>query len=172
MISRNSNRINQLISDLLNSTRISELQYVRSSINDVLDSSLEFASDRIELKQIKIIKNYDMEICPVSVDIEKIKIAFLNIIVNAIEAMDKNGSLQLSTESGNNRCVVKITDSGKGMSKDDLARLFEPYFTTKERGTGLGLTNTQNIILAHKAKISAESELGKGTSFTISFAFA
>jgi signal transduction histidine kinase len=172
MISRNSNRINQLISNLLDSTRISELQYIKSSINDVLDSSLEFASDRVELKQIKVVKDYDRDIYPILVDQEKIKIAFLNIIVNAIEAMDDGGTLHLSTETRNNRCVTKITDSGKGMSKEDVARLFEPYFTTKEKGTGLGLTNTQNIILAHNGKISVESELGKGTSFTISFNFA
>ena len=172
MISRNSNRINQLISNLLDSTRISELQYIKSSINDVLDSSLEFASDRVELKQIKVVKDYDKDIYPILVDQEKIKIAFLNIIVNAIEAMDDGGTLHLSTETRNNRCVTKITDTGKGMSKEDVARLFEPYFTTKEKGTGLGLTNTQNIILAHNGKIMVESELGKGTSFTISFNFA
>lgn len=172
MISRNSNRINQLISDLLDSTRISELQYIKSSINDVLDSSLEFASDRIELKQIIVVKDYDKDICPILVDQEKIKIAFLNIIVNAIEAMEDNGTLHLSTETRNNRCVIKITDTGKGLSKEDLGRLFEPYFTTKEKGTGLGLTNTQNIILAHNATINVESKLGKGTTFTISFHFA
>jgi len=172
MISRNSNRINQLIGDLLNSTRISELQYLKSSINDVLDSSLEFARDRIELKQIIVVKDYDKDICPVMVDREKIKIAFLNIIVNAIEAMDENGTLHLSTESRNNRCIVKITDSGKGLSKEDLGSIFEPYFTTKEKGTGLGLTNTQNIILAHNANIKVESELSRGTTFTISFNFA
>ncbi len=172
MISRNSNRINQLISDLLDSTRISELQFIKSSINEVLDSSLEFASDRIELKQIIVVKDYDKDIRPVLVDSEKIKIAFLNIIVNAIEAMGENGTLHLSTESKNNRCVVKITDSGKGLSKEDLGRLFEPYFTTKEKGTGLGLTNTQNIILAHNANIKVDSELSKGTTFTISFNFA
>src|SRR5258708_32063317 len=157
MISRNSNRINQLISDLLDSTRISELKYIESFINDVLDSSLEFASDRIELKQIKVIKDYDKDICPILVDQEKIKIAFLNIIVNAIEAMNDHGTLHLSTETRNNRCVAKISDNGKGLAKEDVARLFEPYFTTKEKGTGLGLTNTQNIILAHNGSISVES---------------
>jgi signal transduction histidine kinase len=172
MISRNSNRINQLIGDLLNATRVSELQYVKVSINDILDNSLEFAMDRIELKQINVIKDYDKDICPVLVDQEKIEIAFLNIIVNAVEAMEDHGTLHLSTETKNNRCVIKIRDTGKGMSKGDLGRLFEPYFTTKEKGTGLGLTNTQNIILAHNANIKVESELGKGASFTISFAFA
>ncbi len=172
MISRNSDRINKLINDLLNSTRTAELSYVNASINEVLDSSLKFAQDRIELKNIKVVKDYDADICPIKVDAEKIKIAFLNIIVNAIEAMDDYGTLHISTHNKNDRCVAKITDTGKGMSKADLVRLFEPYFTTKEKGTGLGLTNTQNIILSHNGSIHAESEPGKGTSFTISFDFA
>lgn len=172
MISRNSNRINQLISDLLNSTRIAELSHTKASINDVLDRSLEFAMDRIELKQIKVVKEYDSDICPILVDEEKIKIAFLNIIVNAIEAMDDRGVLHLSTNNKNDRCVVKIIDNGKGMHKEDVGRMFEPYFTTKEKGTGLGLTNTQNIILAHNANIHVESEPGKGTAFIIAFNFA
>ena len=172
MISRNSNRINQLISDLLNSTRISELNFTKSSINDILDSSLELAQDRIKLKQIKVIKDYEIDICHILVDQEKIKIAFLNIIVNAIEAMNEYGTLHITTQTKNNRCITIISDNGKGMTKADVGRLFEPYFTTKEKGTGLGLTNTQNIILSHNANISAESEPGKGTSFTISFDFA
>lgn len=169
MISRNSNRINQLISDLLNSTRTTELNFIKCSINDLLDSSLELAQDRIQLKQIKVIKNYQADICQVLADPEKIKIAFLNVIVNAIEAMDEYGTLEISTETKNKRCITTIRDNGKGMSKADVGRLFEPYFTTKEKGTGLGLTNTQNIVLSHNAHISATSEPGTGTIFTISF---
>ncbi len=83
----------------MNSTRTSELKLIKASINDVLDTSLEFAIDRIELKKIKVVKNYDPDICPVLVNNEKIYIAFLNIIVNAIEAMEEHGTLTLSTEN-------------------------------------------------------------------------
>lgn len=172
MIARNSDRINQLVSDLLNSSRTAELNIEKLGINEVLDDSLALAKDRIELKQIKVVKNYDLEICSISIDKEKIKIAFLNIIVNAIEAMGENGTLTLSSENLNNRCVVKISDNGKGMSKGDVSRLFEPYFTTKEKGNGLGLANSQNIIIGHGGSISGESELEYGTTFTISFNFA
>ena len=172
MIMRNTDRINQLISNLLNSTRTSELALVKASINDVLDTSLQFAIDRIELKKIKVVKKYDPDICPVLVNNEKIYIAFLNIIVNAIEAMEEHGTLTLSTENLDNRCVAKISDTGSGMSQGDVDKLFEPYFTTKENGHGLGLTNTQNIILSHNAKIAAESVPGKGTTFILTFNFA
>jgi signal transduction histidine kinase len=106
------------------------------------------------------------------VDPEKIKIAFLNIIVNAIEAMNDEGVLHITTQTKNGKCVTIIRDNGKGMTKADVGRLFEPYFTTKEKGTGLGLTNTQNIILSHNASITVESEIEKGTAFTITFDFA
>lgn len=169
MINRNSERINQLVSDLLNSTRIAELSFSEASVNEILDATLELARDRIELKQIFVVKNYDENVCKISVDVEKLKIAFLNIIVNAVEAMQENGTLEITTDSSNNHCTVKISDNGRGMKKPEMDRLFEPYFTTKEKGNGLGLANTQNIILAHKGSISAESEFGKGTSFTITF---
>lgn len=169
MISRNSERINQLVSDLLNSTRVAELTFADASINDILDATMELARDRIELNHIKVIKNYDTNLRPISVDIEKIKIAFLNIIVNAVEAMDENGILKINSENKDGRCMVTISDNGKGMTKTETDRLFEPYFTTKQKGNGLGLANSQNIILGHKGNISAESEYGKGTTFTITF---
>ena len=172
MVVRNSERINQLVSDLLNATRVSELSFEKASINEVLDKSLELAHDRIELKQIKVIRNYHLEMCDISVDLEKIIIAFLNIIVNAIEAMEEDGILTISTMNINNRCVTKITDNGKGMTKAEMDRLFEAYFTTKEKGNGLGLANSQNIILGHRGSIKAESQPGKGTTFTITFNFA
>ncbi|MDQ6757955.1 MAG: CHASE3 domain-containing protein [Bacteroidota bacterium] len=172
MIARNSSRINELISDLLNSTKAAQLNFKHVFINDMLNSALEFAQDRIDLKKIKVIKNYTDDLRPVLADIEKINIAFLNIFVNAIEAMDTGGTLQINTEDKNNRCLITITDNGKGMDRESLSKLFEPYFTTKERGTGLGLTNVQNIILSHHANIYAESEEGMGTSFIISFNYA
>ena len=94
-------------------------------------------------------------------------------LINAIEAMEPDkGILHVKTESRDNRCVAVITDNGKGMNKEHLSKLFEPYFTTKEKGTGLGLANTQNIIISHKGIILAESEEYKGSSFTVSLNYA
>jgi len=170
MISRNSNRINELINDLLNSTKVAQLNFIKVNINNILDQSLEFVQDRIDLKEIKVIKNYAQHPIPVLLDIEKINIAFLNIILNAVEATElQKGIITITTETKNNLCAVTISDNGKGMDEESLSKLFEPYFTTKEKGMGLGLTNTQNIILSHNANIYAESVQGKGSSFIISF---
>ncbi len=167
MISRNSERINQLVSDLLNTTRVEEFNFSEVSINKVLDETIEQALDRFKLNQIKLVKDYADNMPLISVDIQKIKIAFLNIIVNAIEAIEKNGVIRIETQYLNGKCVAKISDNGKGMTQSEMDRLFEPYFTTKEKGNGLGLANSQNIILGHEGRISAESEHGKGTTFTI-----
>lgn len=173
MISRNSLRINQLITDLLNSTKFTELVYKRVSVNQLLDETLELAKDRIQLNNITVTKNYAGEICDIAVDVDRMRIAFLNLIVNAIEAMEPGkGILQLRTLSKDHKCVVIITDNGPGIDKDSQSKLFEAYFTTKSKGTGLGLTNTQNIILNHSGHINMESEVGKGTSFTITLDFA
>jgi len=173
MISRNSVRINQLITDLLNSTKFTELVYKKVSINQLMDETLELARDRIALKNITVVRHYSTDICDIAVDVERIKIAFLNIIVNALEAMEPgNGILQVRTASKEDKCVVTISDNGPGIDPEAQSKIFEPYYSTKSKGTGLGLTNTQNIILNHNGLIALESEKGKGTAFTITLDFA
>jgi signal transduction histidine kinase len=172
IVTRNSKRINQLISTLLDATRFTELSFAPVSINRLMDEALELAKDRLELNNISLVKKYSTDICDISVDAEKVKIAFLNLIVNAIEAMEPhNGLLEISTRGEDDKCVVEINDNGHGMTDEQLNHLFEPYFTTKSGGNGLGLTNTANIILNHKGDISVESKQGKGTTFTIKFNF-
>ena len=111
--------------------------------------------------------------CRVSVDKQRMKIAILNLIVNAIEAMEQEkGVLKIGTANVSNKCCITITDNGSGISKESIAKIFEPYFTGKPKGTGLGLTSTQNIILNHKGTIDVESEEGKGSTFTINLNFS
>lgn len=173
MVTRNSERINLLISDLLNATRFEELSPQEVSINTLLDEALDTVEDRLQLNQIEVQKKYSTDICDILADAGKIKIAFVNIMVNAIEAMKPGqGLLQISTRGENNKCVVEVKDNGSGMTEDQLNRLFEPYFTTKSKGNGLGLTNTQNIILNHDGSIYVTSSPGKGTCITLSFDFA
>ncbi len=173
MVLRNSKRINQLISDLLNATRFTELSIASVSINALLDEALLLAKDRIDLTNIQIERKYSADICNVSVDAEKIKIAFLNLIVNAIEAMKPGeGILELKTKGEAGKCVVEIIDNGEGMNEEQLNNVFEPYYSTKKGGNGLGLTNTANIILNHDGDINIKSKPGKGTTFQIKFNFA
>jgi signal transduction histidine kinase len=171
MIKRNSDRINQLISDLLNATKFSELNFKEVTVGELLDNALEQAADRIELSQTHVIRNYPTNdpSLKVNVDFEKLSISFLNIIVNAIEAMEPGkGILEITTQIEQEHCKVTIKDNGSGMNEETVSKLFEPFFTSKQKGNGLGLTNTQNIILNHKGTIEVASQLGLGTSFSIS----
>ena len=168
MISRNVNRINQLVSDLLSSTKFEELEFTSANVNDLVDEALELARDRIELNRIKVAKDYHENQCGIWVDKEKIKLSFLNIIVNAIEAMEKDkGILTIRTIKQGNKCIVEFSDNGHGIDEDTVQKLFDPYFTSKTNGNGLGLTNTQNIILNHKGKINVRSKVGKGSTFIV-----
>ncbi len=170
MITRNSNRINQLISELLSSTKFAELNFVKTCIDDLLDETLKLAADRLLLSNVELVKSYSGETCQILVDREKMKIAFLNIIINALEAMQNKeyGKLTIETKQERDKCIVIIADNGTGMDPEDESKLFEPYFTTKQKGNGLGLTNTQNIILNHKGTINVSSVEGEGTRFIIS----
>jgi signal transduction histidine kinase len=173
MIDRNCNRINQLIINLLNSTKTTELNYEDVSINALIDEALELAKDRVQLKRMKIVKEYSDDICDVYIDREQIKIALLNIIINAIEAVEEeHGILTLRTEGRDDKCIVIISDNGKGMTAEEQKKIFEAYYTKKVRGMGLGLTTTQNIILNHKGTIKVESRPSLGTSFLLTFDFS
>jgi PAS domain S-box-containing protein len=172
IISRNSDRINQIITELLNSSRPAQLTFAKHSINRLVDEALELAQDRISLKGIKVIKEYSPHLCDATVDAEKIKIAILNIIVNAIEAMkDHDGILTVVTKGEGGKCLVIIEDNGTGISKNVIPKIFDPFFSEKSKGTGLGLSVTHNIVVTHKGTIDVESEPGKGTRFTLAFNF-
>ena len=168
IIARNSRRINELINELLSATKFSDLQYEEIRVNDLLDETLNEAIDRAQLGHVRINKNYSSDAIFLNVDRSRMVIALLNIIVNAMEAMTgENSILTLETGEKNGQCIITIRDNGKGMDSETLAKVFDPYFTSKTNGNGLGMTNTQNIILNHKGKIEVVSEEGKGTAFII-----
>ncbi len=169
MISRNSKRINQIISDLLASTRFSDLNLSPTSISEVLEETLVDLTDVIQANNIEVVKNFDPAIKEVTVDRGKMKEAFLNLLTNAAEAMAGKDAavLQLVTEKRKDKLVITISDNGKGMDEEDAKKVFEPYFTKKQSGLGLSLTSTQNIILNNKGIIKVKTKLGEGTTFTI-----
>ncbi|MFN0275624.1 MAG: ATP-binding protein [Chitinophagales bacterium] len=170
IIERNSDRITQLVTQLLDSTKFTELVRQPVAVVKLLDDTILMANDRIHLKKIKLIKEYNrVGDCTIVVDGEKIKIALLNIIINAIEAMEtEKGVLHIDSETDNKECKIIISDNGAGIPEKNLKKLFQPFFTSKPKGTGLGLTSAHNIILHHKGNIKVESAVHKGTKFIIS----
>jgi PAS domain S-box-containing protein len=170
IIQRNSIRIGDIITELLNSSRPASIEVKRRPLQHILDESLTSASDRMMLKKIKLNKLFIEEKLEILCDEEKLKIAFLNIIINAIEAMKEGeGLLNVLLKKQGNEYIVTIQDNGCGISQENLSHLFEPYFTSKRNGMGLGLASTLNILQSHHASIDVQSALNEGTSFTLTF---
>ena len=169
IIQRNSLRINSIITELLNLAKPSELTLVEQSLQQIVDESLARTSDRIKLQNIHVKKVYPPEPILIQADKEKLLIAFTNIIINAIESMHTNGLLTVSVSISDDGYEVCIKDNGKGIAKEHLPRLFEPFFTMKKNGMGLGLTVSYTILQSHNAKIRAQSRENVGTEFHINF---
>jgi PAS domain S-box-containing protein len=168
IIERNSKRINVLIEDLLNATRFDTINLVEVDIYDLLSETMIHVNDRLKLRQITVEKNILNNIF-IKGDKEKLIIALLNIIVNALEAMSEEvGVLKINTLTKNNQVIIEISDNGRGIPEQNLSKLFEPFFTSKQSGTGLGLTATHTIISKHDGVIKVLSEVNKGTTFIVS----
>lgn len=169
MIGRNAKRINTLIDELLKSAKPQNLQIVPAKMQSVLDDAIEFCKDRIELLGVNFSKSYPSEIIEGKWDTEKLKIAFSNVLINAIESMEniENPELKVLLINEDEKPTIVIKDNGKGMDEDTQSKLFDPFFTNRKDGLGLGLTATLNIISMHKGRISVKSKIGVGTEFKL-----
>ncbi len=171
IISRNCKRINDIITELLLSSSLPpENIREKKALQGILDESIATIIDRITLKKVNWKVIYPSEPAYIMADPLKLKIAFTNIIINAIEAMNENkGELDISVTSQNGHHLVSIKDNGTGISQDTLPHLFEPYFTFKRNGLGLGLATTLNIIQSHKGSIDVETGVNEGSNFILKF---
>jgi signal transduction histidine kinase len=170
IIARNCGRIDGLISELLDLSRPAEISLQRVPLQAIVDSTLAAASDRISLKGIGMELSYPDRPAYIMADIEKLKIAFLNIVINAVEAVPKEeGRIYISIREEGEYYKVYINDNGGGIPEENISRIFEPYFTSKTNGFGLGLAATWNILQSHRATIDVTSQLGEGTSFVLAF---
>jgi PAS domain S-box-containing protein len=169
IIQRNSLRINNIITELLNLAKPSDLIILEHSLQEIMDESIARTADRIKLQNIHVKKHYPADPIILKADKEKLTIVFTNIIINAIEAMNTNGLLNISISESEEGYEVCIKDNGKGFSKEYHSRLFEPFFTMKKNGMGLGLTVAYSILQSHNAKIRAQSKENEGTEFHVSF---
>jgi PAS domain S-box-containing protein len=170
IIKRSSSRINSIISELLQSSKKIDLRLELTDIVEVVKDAIEIADDRIKLKNIIVETMFPTDPIIKKIDIEKITITLINLIVNAVEAMEANtGQLSVGIEHTTETTQIIVKDNGSGISEENLKNLFEPYFTTKKTGMGLGLLSALNIIKAHNADIKVESKENKGTTFKIVF---
>jgi len=161
-------RIDDLVHQLLDFAKPAPLKIQTVNIHNLLDDTLNFLNNEFIKHRIKLIKEYSAISNELRADSNKLKQAFLNLFLNAIEAMPKGGNLNIKTDNQKpNSIEITIQDSGIGIKSKDLPHLFDPFFSTKESGAGLGLSITHGIIKEHGGKISVESKLGKGTKFVL-----
>ena len=170
IIKRNSAKINDLVNDLLKGQKQQEIQTEKYSIHQLLDEVIEAASDKIMLKNITVKKDYAPCYLKIKMEMPKIKIALTNIVINAIDAMpSEKGELKLGTKLIKGKCAVSIQDNGSGISKENLPLIFDPYFTNKQNGVGVGLAATKDILQSNKVGVRVESLVGHGTRFILLF---
>lgn len=164
-------QIEKFIKELLNFTRVSELNRARFSLEQVLEESVKMLMDSLQQRKITLERNFESPLPEMFVDGDKLRQVFLNILRNAYEAIEGEGKISLSLslvkENRLNKIRIKISDNGCGIPEKDWENIFEPFFTTKPSGFGLGLSNARKIIEQHKGMIRVVKKRGRGTSFEI-----
>lgn len=162
-------RLNRVIGQLLEFARPLAVKKKPTSMETTIHHSLKMIERDAQAKHIKVKTDLSLDVPDVHIDPDRMNQVFLNLYLNAIEAMEHGGTLSVALDRREDLKSVRITisDTGSGIKKEDLVHVFDPYFTTKQSGTGLGLAIVYNIIEAHKGEVRVESETGRGTSVTI-----
>jgi signal transduction histidine kinase len=160
-------QIRKIIIDLQDFARPKKYEIKPANINDTLEKTLNVIWNEIKYKA-EVIKNFG-QLPKVECDSQRISQVFMNILVNAVQAIENTGKIMIDTFIENEYAVIQIRDTGKGIPPKYQSQIFDAFFTTKDpgKGTGLGLTIAYRIIQEHNGQITVESEEAKGTTFTV-----
>ena len=163
-------RVERSISHLLKYAKEEDYNFTRVNLAGVVDSALTQLRAKLDDAHVRVARNY-ITGPTVSADADKLRQVFANVVDNAIDALEpvaEGRRIELYVENGRpDHATVRIHDNGAGISPDTLGRIFSPFFTTKEKGTGLGMAISKKIVEAHEGSIEVTSEVGRGTEFTI-----
>ncbi len=160
-------RLDRIINQFLRAIRPTKPDLQRASVNDVLVETLALLEHDLANRDILVEQELTSDLPQTLVDRAQLKQAFYNVIKNALQAMRAGGILRLRTEANDTHVIVSFIDTGHGIAPEQIGRIFEPYYTTKTEGSGLGLMIVQRIIREHGGAIEVESNLGRGTTFRI-----
>lgn len=171
-------RLDNTIRDLLNFARYTEPQFSRGNLNEVIDKVLFLVQQIPEGKRARIVRDFDPAMPEVEMDPEQVKQVFLNLVLNAVQAKPDGVTLTIHTRgdvpAGEDAVLhraryvmASVADDGPGIPPDRLGKIFQPFFTTKENGTGLGLSMTRKILDLHEGRVTAENGQGGGAVFTV-----
>ena len=162
-------RLDSIINQFLKALRPAKLRLEPTQIRNVLEETLSFMQHEIHDRKVQVVCDWEESLPLISADPAQLKQAFYNIIRNAIQAMSGGGVLTIQCREAEQEIVMRISDTGSGIAPENMAKLFQPYFSTKESGNGIGLMVVERVFREHGARLSIESAGGKGTSFIISF---
>ena len=162
-------RCSRIIRNLLDFSRQTEPTLRLVDVNQVIEQVLAMVGHQAQLQNVEVVRELSPSLSKVMADSDKLQQVFTNLTLNAIQAMSGGGKLTLRTSVENSQVRIDVQDTGCGISKENLSKLFTPFFTTKEKGSGvgLGLAVVRGIIERHKGEIKVQSEVGKGTTFSV-----
>lgn len=160
-------RLEGIINDILSYTEEKEAIFEGEDVNSIISEVLTFFSDAFKRNNIEVVTVFTSKPLPVMADRQHLKIAFDNLVANAVQSMESGGKLAVSTSGTKNWVVVNVTDSGGGIKPELVETIFDPFFTTKKLGTGLGLDITRRIITKHEGCIELKNTPGRGVTFSV-----
>jgi signal transduction histidine kinase len=160
-------QINRILTDLLQTARPHPPQIRPSDLNTTVEHAVMLARQQAISRPIKITLDKDPSLPNVDHDSDQIHQVLINLLINAEQAIEGAGSIQVEVSSQGNKAMVTVADTGHGIAPEHLPNIFRPFYTTKGNGTGLGLSLARRIVEDHKGRIEVDSELGKGTEFIV-----
>jgi signal transduction histidine kinase len=167
VLNREVKRLEEVLEDFLRYARKHQLELTPMNVNTILDEILDFISPEAEQVGIRVNRALAADLPAVPVDAGRLKQAFLNIVINAKQAMPKGGELIVRSRSVKDAVEIDFIDTGAGISEKDLPRIWDIYYSSKKTGTGLGLPTARRIVEEHGGSIRVHTEPGKGSCFTV-----
>jgi len=160
-------RLDYIITQFLHAIRPTPPQFKLASLNDVVNKTLATLKPELENRELNLKTKLSHNLPLTPIDATQIQQVLVNLVKNAIQAMTRGGTLTVQTGEGSDAVWVSVADTGGGIPEEKLNRIFEPFYTTKKKGTGLGLMIVQRIVRAHNGHIEVDSQVGRGTTFRI-----
>lgn len=165
------NRLDSIVTQFLKAIRPSRPQLRPENVNTIVEEAVRFFAPELQDRDIVVEQELRSDLPLLQLDRDQMKQAFYNVIKNSVEAMHRHGTLRIRTDLADTHVIVRFVDTGGGMSAENLSRVFEPYFTTKPTGSGLGLLIVRRIVREHGGELSIESSQGEGLTLTIRLPF-
>ena len=165
------NRLDSIVTQFLKAIRPSRPQLRPENVNTIVEEAVRFFAPELQDRDIVVEQELRSDLPLLQLDRDELKQAFYNVIKNSVEAMHRHGTLRIRTDLADTHVIVRFVDTGGGMSAENLSRVFEPYFTTKPTGSGLGLLIVRRIVREHGGELSIESSQGEGLTLTIRLPF-